>query len=325
MSKNFLFSILIPAYKSQFFSAAIESVLLQTYKNWELVIVDDHSPENLKSFVDSFADNRIRYYCNEKNFGSIDVVDNWNKCLSYAKGDYVICMGDDDILPYNALEVYKELIDKYPSIKVFHGRTELINEEGKSVDLLEPREEIESPLELVYYRWKGRHQYIGDFCYNKKALDDNGGFYKLPLAWASDDISAVRQAFTGDGIANSNKVLFKYRVNRFSISSSGSISIKLDAVILEEKWYESFLSKYSIRDECEGMYLRYLNMMMDLHFLKKRLNIIISDICVRPLRIFFWLKNRKKYGLSYKMIVYVLLMGIVNRGKEQNRSQYIGN
>lgn len=319
------FSILIPAYKGKFLKKAVESIVNQTYKNWELIIVDDCSPHDLKSIVDSINDSRILFYRNEINYGAVDVVDNWNKCLSYASGDYVICIGDDDILPYNALETYKDLIDRYPSIKVYHGRTELIDEEGKSLALLEPREEVESPLALAYYRWKGRYQYIGDFCYEINALKEQGGFYKLPLAWASDDISAVRQAFTGDGIANSNIVLFKYRINRLSITSSGSISIKLDAVILEEKWYESFLSKYSIRDECEGMYLRYLNMMMDLHFLKKRLNIIISDICVRPLRIFFWLKNRKKYGLSYKMIVYVLLMGIVNRGKEQNRSQYIGS
>lgn len=320
-----IFSILIPAFKPNYFEETIRSIISQSYNCWELIIVDDCSPYDLKSIIDSINDPRIHYYRNKKNYGAVDVVDNWNKCLSYASGDYVICMGDDDILPYNALEVYKELIDKYPSIKVFHGRTELIDEEGKSVALLEPREEIESPLALVYYRWKGRDQYIGDFCYEKKVLESRGGFYKLPLAWASDDISAVSQASVGDGIVNSNTVLFKYRINRFSISSSGSMPIKLDAVILEEKWYESFLSKYTIRDECEGMYLRYLNMMMDLHFLKKRLNIIISDICACPLRIFFWLKNRKKYGLSYKMIVYVLLMGIVNRGKEQNRSQYIGS
>ena len=56
MNESIFFSILIPAYKSQFFSAAIESILLQTYQNWELVIVDDHSPEDLKSVVDSFAE-----------------------------------------------------------------------------------------------------------------------------------------------------------------------------------------------------------------------------------------------------------------------------
>lgn len=316
------FSILIPAFKPNYLKEAITSVLNQKYNNWELIIVDDSSPHDLKSIVDSINDSRILFYRNEINYGAVDVVDNWNKCLSYASGDYVICIGDDDILPYNALETYKDLIDRYPSIKVYHGRTELIDEEGKSLALLEPREEVESPLALTYYRWKGRYQYIGDFCYEINALKEQGGFFKLPLAWSSDDISAVRQAAVGGGIANSNMVLFKYRINRFSITSSGSIPIKLDAIKLEEEWYEFFLNKYSIKGEYEGKYLQYLKTMKKAFFLKKRLNIIVSDVSVHLSRFFFWLKNRKKYGLSFKMVGYVLLMGIIDRGKEQNKSRY---
>lgn len=316
------FSILIPAFKPNYLKEAITSVLNQEYNNWELIIVDDCSPHDLKSIVDSINDSRILFYRNEINYGAVDVVDNWNKCLSYASGDYVICIGDDDILPYNALETYKDLIDRYPSIKVYHGRTELIDEEGKSLALLEPREEVESPLALAYYRWKGRYQYIGDFCYEINALKEQGGFYKLPLAWASDDISAVRQASLGDGIANSNIVLFKYRINRLSITSSGSIPIKLEAIKLEEKWYELFLSLYSVKRERETAYLQYLNTMKEAYFLKKKLNVIVSDVSAHPSRFFFWLNNRKESGLSFKMIVYILLMGIIDRGKEQNKSRY---
>ena len=76
MNKNILFTIAIPAYKSKFLSEAIDSCLAQTYTNFELVIVDDASPEALKSVVDRFHDNRIRFYRNEKNCGAVDVVDN---------------------------------------------------------------------------------------------------------------------------------------------------------------------------------------------------------------------------------------------------------
>lgn len=92
------FSITIPAFKRAFLHEAIESCLAQTYEDFELIIVDDASPEDLKSVVDQFDDKRIRFYRNEKNCGALNVVDNWNKCLAYAKGDYVICMGDDEQL-----------------------------------------------------------------------------------------------------------------------------------------------------------------------------------------------------------------------------------
>ena len=116
MNNNTLFTIAIPAYKSKFLREAIKSCLSQTYSNFELLIVDDASPEGLKSVVDSYCDGRIRFYRNEKNCGAVDVVDNWNICLSYTNGDYVICMGDDDILLPNCLEEYAQLLEKYPSL-----------------------------------------------------------------------------------------------------------------------------------------------------------------------------------------------------------------
>lgn len=104
-----LFSVLIPAYKGQYLEEAIASVVAQTYSDWELVIVNDASPEDLTSIVNRFDDSRIRYYENKQNCGAENVVDNWNICLSYAQGDYVICMGDDDRLLPNCLQEYATL------------------------------------------------------------------------------------------------------------------------------------------------------------------------------------------------------------------------
>lgn len=60
------FSITIPAYKTAYLKECIESILAQTYTNFELIIVNDASPEDLTSIVHSFDDSRIRYYINEK-------------------------------------------------------------------------------------------------------------------------------------------------------------------------------------------------------------------------------------------------------------------
>ena len=92
-------SVTIPAYKGKFLEEAIISVINQSWQEWELIIVDDCSPEDLASIVKPYlSDRRIRYYRNEKNCGVYDVVDNWNICLGYCTGDYVLCMGDDDRL-----------------------------------------------------------------------------------------------------------------------------------------------------------------------------------------------------------------------------------
>ena len=72
------FSITIPAYKRSYLKEAIDSCLAQTYGDFELIIVNDHSPENLDAIVTQYNDPRIRYYVNEKNCGAVNVVDNWN-------------------------------------------------------------------------------------------------------------------------------------------------------------------------------------------------------------------------------------------------------
>ena len=74
------FSVLIPAYKRQYLQECIDSVLSQTFQDFEIVIVDDCSPEDIKSVVYLFNDSRISFYRNEANCGAVDVVDNWNKC-----------------------------------------------------------------------------------------------------------------------------------------------------------------------------------------------------------------------------------------------------
>lgn len=316
------FSILIPAYKVLFFKEAINSVVGQTYKNWELIVVDDCSPDNLKSIVDEFDDSRIKYYRNEKNFGALDVVDNWNKCLEFATGDYTICMGDDDILCADCLEEYAISINSHPEYKLFHGRTELIDEKGQCVSILEPREEIESTLSLIYYRWQGRRQYIGDFCYEIETLRHLGGFLKLPMAWGSDDISAVRQAEVGDGLVNSNKILFKYRINRHSITLSGYYKIKCDAIFLEEEWYERFLKRYNVRTSMDKSLLVCIKTMKNSYFQMKRLYVIATDIGDSFYNILYWIKNSRRNQLNFKTVIYVILMGFKVKCKKKFVHQF---
>ena len=106
------FTIAIPAYKRTFLKECIDSILAQTYKDFELIIINDASPEDLDSVVECYKDSRIRYYVNETNCGALNVVDNWNKCLDYALGEYLILMGDDDkLLPYCLEEYVKMILD----------------------------------------------------------------------------------------------------------------------------------------------------------------------------------------------------------------------
>ena len=250
------FSITIPAYKKRYLAEAVESVIRQTYNDFELIIVDDCSPEELYSIVQSFSDSRIRYYRNQRNYGAVDVVDNWNKCIEYAKGEYIICMGDDDRLKPCCLEELAKLIKKYPDCHVFHSLTDIIDEQGNVCKKLEKRPEYESAFNMLLKRLQGRSQYIGDFCYSVEKLRESGGFFPLPLAWGSDDITAVRAAIK-KGIANTQTECFEYRVNSSSISEDNTNDIiKIEALKKSECWYLSSLNEITHGDENNNNLLR---------------------------------------------------------------------
>lgn len=236
------FSILLPAYKATFLTICIDSVLAQTYADWELIIVNDASPEDINHVVSSYSDQRIRYYVNEHNIGSRHLVRQWNYCLSLANGNYVICIGDDDCLCPDCLATYAGLIETNPNIDVFHGQTDIINENGIHICSTSPRPEWESAISLLYHRtYIYRHQFIGDFCYKRDSLLSQGGFYDLPYAWGSDDVSAVRAA-QKHGIVNTQSVVFLYRDNNQSITRHSHTLGKLYASFREALWKKQFLS-----------------------------------------------------------------------------------
>lgn len=306
-NNDIFFSVTIPAYKAKFLKECIDSILSQTYENFELVIVDDNSPEDLYSIVSEYSDTRIRYYKNKKNCGAINVVDNWNICLSYAKGDYIICMGDDDMLSPNALYEYYKMINKYPDVNVLHSRVMIIDQYNNNVRITNDRAEFESVYSFIMHRVEGRIQFIGDFCFKTKVLKRNGGFYKLPLAWGSDDITSIIAA-KEYGIANINEPTFLYRTNGLTISTSSKFySIKLKAIDEEQKWYDSFISQLNPDNVIDSETLKQIRKRYRNSFIRKKARIISLDMEGNVFNFIKWLFKKNKYNLNYKILGLALI------------------
>lgn len=99
---NGLVSIVMPAYNvGAYISDTINSILAQTYKNWELLIVDDCSTDNTVEVINSFNDSRIRLYSNETNSGAAV---SRNYALRLAEGKWVAFLDGDDIWDSRKLE-----------------------------------------------------------------------------------------------------------------------------------------------------------------------------------------------------------------------------
>ena len=100
---NDLISIVLPVYNGErFLRESIDSVLAQTYTNWELLIVDDCSTDNTAAIVHEYVqkDSRVQYYKNEKN---LRLPRNLNRGFSLARGDYLTWTSDDNVFWPTAL------------------------------------------------------------------------------------------------------------------------------------------------------------------------------------------------------------------------------
>ncbi len=113
------FTVVTITYNSsKYVRQAIESVLAQTYSDFEYIISDDCSTDNTWEIIQEYNDPRIRAWRNEKNIGEYP---NRNKTLSEAKGEYIYWLDGDDILYKNTIRDYKELIAFFPDAAAIWG------------------------------------------------------------------------------------------------------------------------------------------------------------------------------------------------------------
>ena len=106
-----LISIITPTYNcGKFIKETIESVISQTYQNWEMIIVDDCSTDNTKSIVKEYEyDNRIKYHCLDVNSGAAVAR---TRAMELAEGNYIAFLDSDDLWPDNKLELQLTIMKK---------------------------------------------------------------------------------------------------------------------------------------------------------------------------------------------------------------------
>ena len=123
------FSIIIPAFnRAAFLTKAIESVLAQTYTDWELIVVDDGSTDNTREVVSKYSDERITYIYQENSERSAAR----NNGIAHAKGDYVCFLDSDNYMLSNRLEKIAEYITQGNKPACYYTDIEYLNEQRGS-------------------------------------------------------------------------------------------------------------------------------------------------------------------------------------------------
>ena len=125
-------SVVTASYNYQdYIKETIQSVLDQTYNDWELIIVDDCSTDNSVDVIKSFNDERIKLFINEKNLGLAQTV---KRGVEYATGEWIVFLESDDLITPDNIEKKVQIIKKYSNLNLIFNDCEFFGDKNKVKD-----------------------------------------------------------------------------------------------------------------------------------------------------------------------------------------------
>lgn len=202
-----LVSIIMPSWNTgKYISESIQSVLAQTYTNWELIIVDDCSTDNTDEVIANFCDKRIRYLKNTQNSGAALTR---NRALREAKGEWIAFLDSDDIWLPEKLEKQIEFMKKNNYVFSYHD-FEKIDEAGKSLGVTVTGPEIVTRSMMYNYGYPG----CLTFMYNAKFM----GLVQIKDIKKNNDYAILLKLCKKADCYLLKENLARYRIRKKSIS-----------------------------------------------------------------------------------------------------------
>ncbi|NTW33495.1 MAG: glycosyltransferase [Bacteroidetes bacterium] len=209
MDKDIKITVLMPVYNAELYlKEAIDSILSQTFTDFEFLIINDGSSDSSKEIILSYNDSRIRYVENESN---LQLIATLNKGFDMSQGKYIARMDNDDISFPNRLKQQYEFMESNPEVAVCGSWFELFGETSKIVKYSISNDDI-----------RVRMLYQTQFChpsvfFRRDILIKNN--YKFnPNFIHADDYEFFVRIAEKHKVANLPYVLLKYRTHKEKIS-----------------------------------------------------------------------------------------------------------
>lgn len=204
-------TVLMPVYNGEkYLSEAIESILQQTFTDYELLIINDGSNDRTVQIIEKYVDPRIRLIHNQENLGLISSL---NKGLDLAQGQYIARMDCDDVCHPERLRKQVEFMDAHPEIGVCGTWVELIGE--KSGVWRYPIDHDEIRASLILESVLAHPSVI-----IRKSKFKEYKLYYDPAYMHAEDFELWHRCSDHFLLANLPEVLLKYRITASSTSRS---------------------------------------------------------------------------------------------------------
>lgn len=200
-------SVIMPSWNTgKFIAESIQSVIDQTYKNWELLIVDDCSTDNTDQVVASFNDDRIRYLKNKKNSGAALTR---NKAIREARGEWIAFLDSDDLWFPKKLERQIKFMKKNNLVFSYHEYVK-IDEESKQLNIYVSGPRVVTKRKMYNYGYPG----CLTFMYSAKYM----GMIQIKDIKKNNDYAILLKLCKKADCVLLRENLAQYRIRKKSIS-----------------------------------------------------------------------------------------------------------
>ena len=242
-----LVSIVLPTYtRAHMLPHAIRSVLAQTHRNLELIIVDDKSKDDTPEVVRGFNDPRIRYVRNDEN---LKLPRSLNRGFELARGEYVTWTSDDNLYAPRAIEQMLAVLESGDVDFVFADYFDFARHDPETGDPLEPRR-ISLPSKL---RLDERNSVGACFLYTR-AVHDAVGPYDPELFLVEDYDYFIRVERAGFRIRHLPEALYYFSRHDDSLYCARFAEVQAAGVLIRYK--NELVDREGAAQECIGLLMR---------------------------------------------------------------------
>ena len=212
---NLPISVVMPVYNCEKYIAySIESILSQSFKAFELIIVDDGSSDNSMSIIQSYKDKRIRIITNPNNIG---LTKSLNKAINCSKGEYIARMDADDISLVDRLEKQSDFMEDNPKVAVLGGGYQEIDSDGRLINyVFKPPVDKETIEHQLLFKKPFANPIVHSTAIIRRTALEDVGRYRVPFQAAQDYDLWLRISEKFE-IQNMDEILIYYRYHPDSI------------------------------------------------------------------------------------------------------------
>ncbi|MFA3783812.1 glycosyltransferase [Melioribacteraceae bacterium 4301-Me] len=331
-----LFTVIIPTYNhAQYLGAALDSLLAQTFRNWEAIIVNDGSTDNTKEVIEKYLllDKRFRAI-HKQNGGVASAL---NVGINNAKGEWICWLSSDDLFEPNKLEIHFNAIKENPDIKFFHSHWYLLIEETKQK--IAPGLWLQIPpteFQVLHFFW-ANYVHGNSIAVHKSVFDDVGLFdetlrqgqdfdmwlrisskYKSHFINERTCVTRIHKGQTTNSFLEGGVFDSTYSLIRFlnekpfnalfpftDFSNPNKIFSALNEIVFVLTKKDAFLYRCGFTSALAEKTLEWINNCLQSNIRKKAydfLEVIVKDYLAKPLS--EEVKNILKLFLNRKKVLY---------------------